>query len=136
VLQNLGAAYRQAGDCRAAIDCCRLALRVYTVKADPARNAALHNNLGNAYLSIPGTRNARRALRHLERALEIRTRAAAPADYAVTQFNRGTALVRLLMGGRAAACFREASECFAAAGQSDHAALAHALAIRAADAAT
>jgi tetratricopeptide (TPR) repeat protein len=128
-LQNLGAACRQAGDCRGAIGCYRFALRVFTAARNPARYAALHNNIGNAYLSMPGTRNAQRALRHLERALAFRTRAAAPADYAVTQLNRGTAFARLQLPALASASFREAHECFAASGQKERAALAHALAL-------
>jgi hypothetical protein len=102
---------------------------VYSAAREPARYAALHNNIGNAYLSMPGTRNARRALHHLERALAFRTRAAAPAEYAVTQLNRGTAFARLELPARAHDCFREAYECFALSGQNERAALAHALAL-------
>ena len=130
-IENLGTAYREVRDHRRAIDCYRRALRVCTAFVHPAQNAALHHNLGNIYLSLPGTRNARRALRHLDRALTVRTRAASPGDYATTQFHRGHAFARLLMQDRAAECFHEAHEGFLASGQRDNAAMARGLCLRA-----
>ena len=126
-MENLGSAYRELRQYGDAIACYRSALRVYTISAWPLQNAALHNNLGNIYLAMAGTRQARRALRHLDRALAVRTRELSPLDYAVTQFNRGHALARLLMPEGAARCFGEAQECFAAAGQAENAELSRCL---------
>ena len=128
-MQNLGTAYRERPDgdrvsnVRTGIGCYRRAMRVYRPGSFPAQHAALHNNLGNAYLCLPGSteairRNIRRALRHFERALEIRQRDRRPCDYAATQFNRGQAYARqaeLDPGAsfyEAVCCFREAEECF------------------------
>jgi tetratricopeptide (TPR) repeat protein len=129
-MQNLGTAYRQigSGDKTAnvlkATDCYRRALQVYDLAGFPAQNAALHNNFGNAYLSLAVTderirrRCARRALEHLDRALRVRTRAEYPIDFAVTQYNRGQAFL-LLVGDnpkdgyvKAVGCFQEAHDCF------------------------
>jgi tetratricopeptide (TPR) repeat protein len=142
-VQNLGTAYRElpAGDrrstVRAAIGCYHCAMRVYQPGSFPAQHAALHNNLGNAYLCLPGApdasrRNIRRALRHFERALEIRQRDRRPCDYAATQFNRGRAYTRqaeLDPGAgfdEAVRCFREAEKCFLVCRDSEHAAAARA----------
>jgi tetratricopeptide (TPR) repeat protein len=129
-MQNLGSAHRalpdgdRAGNIRKAIDCYRRALRVYRARVLPLQNAALHNNLGNAFFSLPATdqaaknRNIWRALRHFERALEIRTRGDHPCDYAETQLNRGQALLQLEDGNEdanwsvAISCFLEAALCF------------------------
>jgi len=129
-LQNLGTAYRQlkTGDKVANLlksaNCYRRALQIYDVSAFPMQHAALYNNLGNAYLSMAITdkktrcRCARRALRHLDRALRIRTRADHPDDYAVTQYNRGQAFLLLANDDpqasfvAAVACFQEAHDCF------------------------
>jgi tetratricopeptide (TPR) repeat protein len=137
-LQNLGTAYRElpAGDRTEnvvrAIHCYRRAIGIYRFATFPMKNAGLHNNLGNAYLSLPFTgeaascRNALRALRHLDRALCVRTRTAYPCDYAITQYNRGQALQLLAATdaraepGMAAKCFEEAYECFLQCGQSEY----------------
>ena len=142
-MQNLGTAYRERPDgdrgsnVRTAIGCYRRAMRVYRPGSFPAQHAALHNNLGNAYLCLPGSteatrRGIRRALRHFERALEIRQRDRRPCDYAATQFNRGQAYARqaeLDPGAsfhEAVCCFREAEECFLVCRDSEHAAAARA----------
>jgi tetratricopeptide (TPR) repeat protein len=75
VLENLGSAWRRL-DVKRAILCYRRALRIYNRIDYPAQNAAIENNLGNAFLSLPRTgrrtvvRNAMRALRHFDRALQ------------------------------------------------------------------
>jgi tetratricopeptide (TPR) repeat protein len=134
-MQNLGTAYRQLnnGDrianIRKAADCYRRALTVYGASAFPIQYAALHNNFGNAYLSLAVTdekirhRCAQRALKHLDRALEVRTRAEYPVDFAVTQYNRGQAFLLLIENGqqegyvKAVGCFQEAHDCFLLCGQ-------------------
>jgi tetratricopeptide (TPR) repeat protein len=131
VMENLGWAYREVHEYHRAIDCYRRALRVYTAAAFPRQKAALHNNLGHVYLCMPGARQARRALRHLDRALAVRTRTSSPLDYAATQFNRGHALARLGMPD-AAACFGEARQAFTEAGHAEYAELARSLGERAA----
>lgn len=132
VMESLGWAYREVHDYYRAIDCYRRALRVYTAPAFFRQEAALHNNLGHVYLCMPGAREARLALRHLDQALAVRTRAASPLDYAVTQFNRGHALARLRMPD-AAACFGEARDAFTEAGHAEYAELARSLGERAAN---
>jgi tetratricopeptide (TPR) repeat protein len=129
-LQNLGTAYRQitTGDKTAnvlmATDCYRRALQVYDLSSFPVQYAALHNNFGNAYLSLAITnedvriRCAQHALEHLDRALRVRTRAEYPADFAVTQYNRGQAFLLLVEEDpqtgyvKAVGCFQEAHDCF------------------------
>jgi len=129
-LQNLGTAYRQlkmgdkAANVLKATDCYRRALQVYDLSSFPVQHAALHNNFGNAYLSLAmaddriRSRCAHYALAHLERALRVRTRAEYPADFAVTQFNRGQAFLLQVAEDpqesyvRAAVCFQEAHDCF------------------------
>lgn len=138
-MQNLGTAYRElaVGDCVAnitkAIQCYRRALRVYEFRSFPVQNAAVHNNLGNAYLSLPAAsrrrerRNVIRALRHLDRALRMRTHKCFPCDYAVTQFNRAQALLLLsrldarVRPEAAASCLQEAHKYFVECGQTDYA---------------
>ena len=142
--ENLGTAYRElptgdkAVNVRKAILCYRQALQVYTLARFPLKNAGLHNNLGNAYVSLPCSdsssvrRNMHRALRHYERAARVRTKSSFPGDYAVIQFNRGSAFLRLAWEERtpqhslrgALVCFREAGDCFAACGQAARAQLA------------
>jgi tetratricopeptide (TPR) repeat protein len=107
VLENLGAAYRRlpgtdaAGNIRKCIQCYRRALCVYAPKTHPEKNATLENNLGNAFLSLPevdersAARNARRALRHFERALRIQSRNAHSRVYGITQYNLAQAYFRL-----------------------------------------
>ena len=134
-LQNLGTAYRQlktgnkAANVMKAAQCYRRALAICHLSAFPVQHAALCNNLANAYLSLAmydeknRRRCARHALKRLDRALGVRTRAEYPVDYAITQYNRGQAF--LLMTGddpqdsyvRAVACFQEAHDCFLLCGQ-------------------
>jgi hypothetical protein len=101
----------------------------------PEKSAVVHNNLANAYLTLPSegecrNRIIRRALRHFDRALQILTRTAHPDDYALTQFNRGQAFVELGESGsdvahdQAAACFQEAKQCFELCGETRRAAQA------------
>jgi tetratricopeptide (TPR) repeat protein len=134
-MQNLGTAYRQigSGDKTAnvlkATDCYRRALQVYDLAGFPVQHAALHNNFGNAYLSLAMTderircRCAHRALEHLDRALRVRTRAEYPVDFAVTQYNRGQAFLLLVLDQpkdgyvKAVGCFQEAHDCFLLCGQ-------------------
>ncbi len=141
-LQNLGTAYRalpegdRAGNIRKAIGCYRCALQIYSARIFPLENAGLHNNLGNAFLTLPGmsqpakNRHIRLALRHFERALKTRTRADHPCDYAETQLNRGQALLALKDGNeqshskQAMACFQEAALCFHKCGNDANAAVA------------
>jgi tetratricopeptide (TPR) repeat protein len=143
-LQNLGTAYRElptgdrATNVKKAIGCYHRAIQVNRPSGSPLHNAALHNNLGNAYLSLPAEtasrlrRNVHRALRHFGRALLIRTKEHYPCDYALTQFNRGNGLLRLVtvehgdQSGleQAVTCFREAREFFRQCGQLQYAELA------------
>jgi tetratricopeptide (TPR) repeat protein len=135
-LQNLGTAYRQlpSGDKAAnvikATDCYCRALQVYDLNSYPVQNAALHNNFGNAYISLamasPSLKRrqyALHALEHLDIALRVRTRVQYPADYAVTQYNRGQAFLLLIAEGsqddlvKSANCFQEAHDCFLLCGQ-------------------
>jgi tetratricopeptide (TPR) repeat protein len=141
-LENLGTAYRArpAGDNAAnvgkAIQCYRRALRVWTGAAAPAHWAALHNNIGNAYLSLPAkdlralSSAVRKAIRHFDLALQVRTRKKNLFDYGVTQMNRGHAYLRLGLAGspsdlsEAAASLREAHAAFVQAGRSAEASMA------------
>jgi tetratricopeptide (TPR) repeat protein len=134
-MQNLGTAYRQlktgdkAANMMKAATCYRRALEIYDLSTFPVQHAALYNNLGNAYLSLAMTgekirrRCVRHALDHLDRALCVRTRGEYPADYAVTQYNRGQAFLLLAVENRrdsyinAVACFQEAHDCFLLCGQ-------------------
>jgi tetratricopeptide (TPR) repeat protein len=107
VLENLGSAYRRLscgcpGDnIGKSIKCYRRALRIYAPARYPDKSAALENNLGNAYLSLPETdlknqlRNARRALRHFDRALRVQCRDRSSRAYGITQYNRAQAHYRL-----------------------------------------
>jgi tetratricopeptide (TPR) repeat protein len=127
-LENLGSAYRERkqGDkstnVRQAIHCYRRAAQVYRIGSAPGQWAALHNNLGNAYLSLPATDRkletslARKAIRHFDLALRVRTVAHSSLDYGITQLNRAQAYLRLGMADSPAALaesarsFREAHE--------------------------
>jgi tetratricopeptide (TPR) repeat protein len=114
LLENLGTAYRRlpaveaGGNVKRSIACYRRALGIYTAGAYPDRNAALQNNIGNAFLSLPETneitarRNARRALRHFERALRIQSRDTHSRAFGVTQYNRAQAYFRLARSSPAA----------------------------------
>lgn len=65
----------------------------------------IHNNLGNAYWSrIEGNRadNLEQAIAHYSLALEVRTRDAFPADWAMTHNNLATAYWNRIEGSRAA----------------------------------
>jgi tetratricopeptide (TPR) repeat protein len=105
-LQNAGTAYRRlkSGDpsasIRKAIGCYHAALQALRGPSHDKKRGDLHQNLGNAYLSLAGlendsVRNCRRAVRHFSRALALRNREDSPFDYAAAQFSRGQALLRL-----------------------------------------
>lgn len=135
--QNLRTAYRElpTGDremnIRRAFNCYREALRAYHGEQFRRENGSVHNNLGTAVLSLPAkdsrrsTHRAQMALRHFERVLCILNKEEAPSVYAITQFNRGQALVRLAAGEhspelllrRAHLSFLEARNAFLLAGQ-------------------
>jgi tetratricopeptide (TPR) repeat protein len=120
VLENLGTAYRrlQEGDSadniRKSIQCYQRALRVRGTALNPSRVAALHNNLGNAFLSLPWDdqrireRNAHRALRHFDRALQIESQNRSGRIYGITQYNRGQAYRILEDFDAALACLNAA----------------------------
>ena len=136
-LQNLGTAYRElkSGDRRAnirrAIHCYHQTLRALGGLAASRRAADLHQNLGNAYLDLAldgedRVRNLRRALRHLDRALALRTREQSPFHYAATQLSRGEAFLRAAITGlgagaaslaQARVCFEEARDGFTESGE-------------------
>ena len=137
-LQNLGTAYRElkignrADNIRKALHCYREALGVLRAPVASRRWAALHHDLGNAYLTLAFTgesrsRNARRAIRHLNRALTVRTKLQSPFDYAATQLSRGEAFLQMAVAGvggpcslnQARACFQEAEDSFTQAGRMD-----------------
>ncbi len=131
LLENLGSAYRRLssggpGDnVKQSIRCYQRALRI----CPPCRSAALHCNLGNAYLSLPGTgegsaaRNARRALRHFDRALGLQSRDPGSRAYGITQYNRALAFHRLQPGSPGAApegalaCLEKAVAAFESCGE-------------------
>jgi len=117
VLINLGTAYRRAHDLDRSIQCYRRALRFQAARSNPEKRATLENNLGNTILSLPepdqstGARNARRALRHFNRALrDSRGRA-----LAIAQYNRAQAYLRL-NSPRALACLQSAGAAFQSCG--------------------
>jgi tetratricopeptide (TPR) repeat protein len=130
-LENLGTAYRRlsGADVRKCIGCFRKALHVYTAAAYPGKCAAVESNLGNVFLSLPAAdagssdRNARRALRHFDRALGLQTRDTATRGYAVTQYNRAQAYLRLARAAPvphlsiAAQCLEEAFATFETCGE-------------------
>jgi tetratricopeptide (TPR) repeat protein len=138
VLENLGSAYRSLsggapGDnVKKSIRCYQRALRVYVPASHPDKSAAVENNLGNAYLSLPETdektkaRNARRALRHFDRALRIQSRDKSSRAYGITQYNRAQANCRLTKaspGGNpkvVATCLEEALAAFQSCGDNRH----------------
>jgi tetratricopeptide (TPR) repeat protein len=109
-LQNLGTAFRElkTGDresnVRRALSCYRQALHIYR-KESPRENASVHNNIGNALLSLVSRdpkrsiRRATMALRHFEQSLAVVPKEQAPDVYAIAQFNCGQALLRLAAGG-------------------------------------
>lgn len=121
VLENLGTALRQTGEVRRSISCYRRALQSYG-SWQPARIAALHNNIGNSFLSLPVVdettrmRNARYALRHFDRALSVPGRDRQDRQYAINQHNRAQAHVRLANLEAAMDCLQEAYRVFAACG--------------------
>jgi tetratricopeptide (TPR) repeat protein len=137
-LQNLGTAYRElktgnrAGNIRRALHCYCETMRVLRASVASRRWAALHHDLGNAYLTLAFTgesrsRNTRRAIRHLNRALTVRTKIQSPFDYAATQLSRGEAFLQMAVAGvgdpcsrnKARACFQEAEDSFTQAGRMD-----------------
>jgi tetratricopeptide (TPR) repeat protein len=142
-LENMGTAYRaqatgdKAANVRKAIQCYRHALHVCTENRAPRQWAGLHNNLGNAYLSLPSDKSsrlrvppARKAIRHFDLALRVRTRERNLFDYGVTQMNRGQACLSLGLAdsplelAESANSFQEAHTAFLQAGHSTEAAMA------------
>jgi tetratricopeptide (TPR) repeat protein len=135
VLENLGSAYRRLtgrGDGKSAaksIDCYHRALRIWNQRSHPRKYAALHNNIGNAFLSLPDTdeetqtRNLRRALRHFDRALRVQLLDKPSQAYGITQYNRAQAyrlLDQMAPAGNpnaAVACLEEAFAAFQACGE-------------------
>lgn len=114
---NLGTAYRRVHNLAGSVRCYRRALRFPAARSNPEKRATLENNLGNAILSLPepdqrtGARNARRALRHFDRALrDSRGRALAIAHY-----NRAQAYLRL-HSPQALACLQSAEAAFHSCG--------------------
>jgi len=140
-VMNLGTALRQlpSGDRAAnvlkAVRCYRQALRVYTLDASRAQFANLCNNLGNACVSYPARdeparkRHARHAIRHFERALQVWASEENECQYALVEYNRGCAYLRLAAPEdfeRAIACLSEAYERSLSCGRPEIAALARA----------
>lgn len=142
-LENMGTACRaqltgdKAANVRRAIQCYRRALRISRADSAPQQWARLHNNLGNAYLTLPPEQSsvsrvalARKAIRHFNLALRVRTREQSPFDYGVTQMNRGQAYLSLGLASsrrelvEAANSFREAQAAFLQAGHPHEAATA------------
>ena len=137
-LQNLGTAYRElktgnrASNIRRALHCYREALRVLRTPVASRRWAALHHDLGNGYLALAITgespsHNTRRAIRHLNRALSVRTKLQSPFDYAATQLSRGEVFLQMAFAdfgdpcslNQARACYQEAEDSFTQAGRMD-----------------
>ncbi len=128
VLENLGSAHRRLSGINECIKCYRRALRIYTAASRPAKSAALENNIGNAFLSLPDSdretnaRNARRALRHFDRALRMQSQDQRSRAYGITQYNRAQAYCRLALispdGNPKAAvlCLEESLAAFQACG--------------------
>ncbi|MDR3698282.1 MAG: hypothetical protein P4L56_01525 [Candidatus Sulfopaludibacter sp.] len=117
VLINLGTAYRRVHNLDLCINCYRRALRFQATRSNPEKRATLENNLGNAILSLPepdertAARNARRALRHFDRALrDSRGRA-----LAIAQYNRAQAYLRL-DPRQAVECLQSAEAAFQSCG--------------------
>ncbi len=100
VLTNMATAYRHVNDLANCIRCYRQALATRTVRENPDKRVALENNLGNAFLSLPdadeklAARNARRALRHFDRALNL-SQDSHGRLFGITQYNRAQAYLRL-----------------------------------------
>ncbi len=137
VLENLGTAYRQlrGSYVEKAVGCYRRALRLCSPTGSPARYAALQNNLGNALLSLPVTdettacRNARRALRRFNCALNVLSPDPPGCSYGITQCNRGQAYRRLSRGrdrqaALAAKCLKDAYAVFVSCGEQQYAEVA------------
>lgn len=134
VLENLGSAYRRLSvsgtgePVKESIRCYRRALRIYAVASRPEKSAALENNLGNAFLSLPDSdrqtnaRNARRALRHFDRALGMQSRNKGSRAYGITQYNRAQAYCRMALTSAdanpkiAVLCLEESFAAFQACG--------------------
>ena len=119
VLINLGTAYRRVHNPGGSVQCYRRALRYPAARCNPEKRATLENNLGNAILSLPepdqrtGARNARRALRHFDRAL----RASRGRTLAIAHYNRAQAYLRL-NPRQALACLQSAEAAFQSCGDS------------------
>jgi len=128
-LENLGSAYRRlsgGGDgasVNKSIGCYQRALKVYA-GSHPEKSAALHNNLGNAFLTLPDpdqkakARNARRALRHFDCALRVQSQDRGSRAYGITQFNRAQAYCGIAQTSHAALlCLEEAFAAFQSCGE-------------------
>lgn len=143
ILQNLGTAYRElktgnrAANIRRAVRCYCQAMRSLHKPAASRRWADLHHDLGNAYLTLASSgeersRNILRAIRHLDRALTVRTKVQSQFNYAATQLSRGEAFLQWAVIGfggissleKAHACFDEARIGFTQCAQTDLAAAA------------
>ena len=86
-------------------------------KGDQPEVSRLQHNLGNAYWDLPGgdrQTNLEQAIECYEAALQVRTREAYPAQWAMTQNNLGAAY-RNLPGGDRQANLERAIECYEAA---------------------
>ena len=135
LLENLGTAFRRltAGDAgenvRKAIGCYHGALRICPL-GEASRRAALENNLGNAFLSLPEAdeklrkRHAQRALRHFDRALGMQPGGRSSRGYGITLFNRAQAFRRLDRRESAVACLEEAAAVFQTCGDERRAQMA------------
>jgi tetratricopeptide (TPR) repeat protein len=107
-----------------AVQCFEQALKVVTLVAHPAEYAMLQNNLGNALQyasSSHALENNLRAIAAYDEALKVRTRAARPLEYANTLANKANCLWNLGRRDEARACYAEAHEIFAGAGEREKA---------------
>jgi hypothetical protein len=107
-----------------AIHCYHEALRVRRITSARLKSAALHDNLGNALLTLAEIerereiRHARGALRQFDHAWQFYPRTGHPCDYAAAQLSRGQACMLLARQSSeenlqsAAFCLSEAREYF------------------------
>jgi tetratricopeptide (TPR) repeat protein len=87
------------------------------LEQDRTQSAWLQAQLGNAWRNLPTgdhAANVRQAIAYFEAALQVRTRAAFPVDWAMTQNNLGNAWSNLPTGDHAAN-LRQAIACYEAA---------------------
>lgn len=137
---NLGTALRRlpagpkAENILKAVRCYHAALQIHRPDTSPSQFANVCNNLGNACLSYPARdeasrlRHVRHALLHFERALQVWNCATQPYYFALAQYNRGCAYLRLAASPgsvqKALACLTAARECAASSGHTEIARLA------------